>query len=308
MKKYFLMILNLIFIIITICNSIFVNINENWIVVILIELISSLIYYAIIQLTFEILFNLKEKRLELICFVFYIIRIIILIIINPIYSKYCYIELCCLLVLAFLTMKMYFEYNSFKESFYDYFCDVDIKNVRKYGIDNIDDLKQKLYKNFIDIKNSMMNYDYNTLKFLLTDNLYNKYSSKIDTIKQNNEKNIISDFEYIDSKIYNIKFSANTLFVRYYLKLKMYNYFIDKDNKIINGNNTEKEQFEYTIVFYRKLNDIITECPNCGAKIEKYKNNCNYCNYVVPNSNGEWLMGKEECISQKKLINSQNNN
>ena len=67
--------------------------------------------------------------------------------------------------------------------------------IRKY-IPNFDRNKfiTDRFNDYVQIQNAWMNFDYNTLRSKLTDELYNQYAMQLDTMKIKNEQNIMRDF------------------------------------------------------------------------------------------------------------------
>ena len=54
----------------------------------------------------------------------------------------------------------------------------------------LEEFKALVFEKYKDIQIAWMNFDYNTLRSKLTDELYNQYAMQLDTMKVKNEQNI----------------------------------------------------------------------------------------------------------------------
>jgi len=179
--------------------------------------------------------------------------------------------------------------------------DVSFDILNKYGIVNYE-FKNKMYEKYVIIQEAWMNFDYDTLRDNLTDELYNSYVMQLDALKIKNQKNIMSDFKYIDSKIVDIKEENGLINITLYLRIEMYDYVVDKDNKVVRGNKENKINIQYMITFV-KSNKVSedTICPNCGAKIEAVASGkCEYCGSVVTVDIKDYVMSRKTNIGQRR--------
>ena len=81
-----------------------------------------------------------------------------------------------------------------------------------------------------------MNFEYDRLRSLCTDELYNSYLSQLDTLKLKHGQNIMHNFECLDTKITNIEEVNNEIVLTVFMCVEFYDYVINtKTNKIISG-------------------------------------------------------------------------
>ena len=100
----------------------------------------------------------------------------------------------------------YFVLNDTGDKLNQISCNVDWLNkykpenttVRKL---NVDEFLKNTYELYIDVQNAWMNFDYDKLRSLLSDELYNTYSSQLKVLSRKKQKNIMSDFKLISHKI-----------------------------------------------------------------------------------------------------------
>ena len=181
------------------------------------------------------------------------------------------------------------------------YSDVSDELLAKYGI-NKDEFKQMIYKKYVDIQNAWMNFDYDTLKNNLTDELYNSYLMQLEVLKSKKQKNIMSDFEKVDAKIINITEENNLINVKTYLRVWMHDYVVDKDNKVVRGNKQYVIDIEYIIDWVReKDNNKEITCPHCGAEIKTITSGtCDYCRAKIVIPAKDYVMSRKMNVGQRR--------
>ena len=249
-------------------------------VAIFIEIFGSVHYFAFAFLPFGKIFSSDSKKSLKIALCWFAIRVIILIVGNKISPMYCIVDFMLLFVLAFIIVPACSVFGPKKVS------------------STINSRPKEYFDIFVDVQNAWMNFDYHTLGLLLTDELYNMYVSQLEALKMKNEKNIMNSFENIDLKIYSVTSHNGVVTLNFYLNVKMYDYVVDYYNNVIRGNENTKIDIKYLISVQKNIADIVTECPNCGAKIENNQTTCRYCNSKFVNNSTNWVMSKKECIGQ----------
>lgn len=157
-----------------------------------------------------------------------------------------------------------------------------------------------IYKN---IQNAWTEFDYKKLHKYTTDEIYNSYVMQLDTLKLKNQKNIMTDIECIDVKIYNIKEENGILNIDVYMNIRMFDYVEGKNGHVVRGTSKRKVNIEYELTFVKsnkKSSKKSTICPNCGAKIPATaRGKCEYCGSVVVIDAKEFVMSRKTCINQR---------
>ena len=183
-----------------------------------------------------------------------------------------------------------------------------LKNVPLY---NIEELKKVLpdfsEEEFIDVACSVyenvqeawMNLDKKTMHSLVTNPLFNTYCVQMNSLMMKNERNIMKDFEYLTYRIDGMEISNNTVSLYVNLKLKCYDYVVDKDNRTVRGNDNCKVWYNYLMVFTRSIGKKENKCPNCGATLESVNvTKCPYCRSSIVLSNYDWVLAKKMVLEQ----------
>lgn len=148
------------------------------------------------------------------------------------------------------------------------------------------------------------NYEY--LRDVLADDLYNNYLISIKNAKDRNVKNIVEDMKPIFTKLVSLVIKDDLEIAKVWVKVSYLEYTMDitpsteenpiKD-RIIMGSKDHKLEKEYmlTLVKGRTEKESVA-CPNCGfVTYIVSQNTCSRCGAVVVNRRYHWvLIGKEE--------------
>ncbi len=183
------------------------------------------------------------------------------------------------------------------------YADIDEERIKELLPDEtLGSLKHMAFEKFVDIQNAWMNFDYDKLRELCTDELYNSYISQLDTLKLKNGKNIMTAFDNEEIRIINIKKEAKLITVEVYLRVTFYDYVINnKTKEVIRGNKDHTLTNNYQMQFVRKQNDLKEKqkCPNCGAEIKTVTSTkCEYCGSTIVVDANDFVLSKKTNINK----------
>ena len=152
--------------------------------------------------------------------------------------------------------------------------DIDSEKIKSIDKDlNVSEFKTKVFRTYKDIQTAWMNFDTDTIRKLTTDEIYNMYSSQLETLKLKKQRNIMKDIELIDVKIIDIH----------------------KENDVITMN------IKYKLSFVKSASNNNTEekCPNCGAPVDIVSSAvCPYCDSTLVKDAGDYVMSKKVSLGQ----------
>lgn len=168
---------------------------------------------------------------------------------------------------------------------------------------DIEEFNFKAYQIFYDTQMAWMEFDYDKLKELLTDELYNSYIMDLDVLKVKNQKNTMKGFELIDSYIFDLKEVNDKYIAKVYLNVSFYDYVENiNTGSILRGTSSRKLNNTYVLTFIKTKEEKsdINICPRCGASVEgNVSGICEYCKSKLINDTHGWVMSKKEKINQR---------
>lgn len=167
---------------------------------------------------------------------------------------------------------------------------------------NVTEFNFEAYQNFYDVQMAWMEFDYDKLKELLTDELYNSYLLQLDSLKIKNHKNVMKDFVLIESHIYSLKEENNMYVAKVYLEVRFKDYVENKDGMVMRGSAYNDIQNTYLLTFIRTKEKTtnVNFCPRCGADVTgNVSGECEYCKAKLINKKYDWVMSKKEKIDQR---------
>ena len=185
----------------------------------------------------------------------------------------------------------------------DSYYDISDVELQKYLPDmTVSKLKEILFKDFVDIQDAWMNFDYDKLRELCSDELYNSYVAQLDALKLKNGKNVMSGYTEIKSAITSIKDEAGVLAVKVYLIASFKDYVIDtKTEEVIRGNKKGFVINHYIMTFVKGKDEIATKCPNCGAELKDSASSvCEYCRATISKTTYNFVLSKKTCVNDRK--------
>ena len=167
---------------------------------------------------------------------------------------------------------------------------------------NIEEFNFKAYQIFYDTQIGWMEFDYDKLENILSDELYNTYKMDLEALKLKKQKNVMEDFELINTKLISLQEQNNLYIAKVMLEVKFIDYIEDLNtHKVLRGSDKNKVDNTYVLTYIRtKEEKSVNVCPKCGAEVEgNVSGVCEYCRTKLINNNYDWVMSKKEKISQR---------
>ena len=163
-------------------------------------------------------------------------------------------------------------------------------------------LKDVTYQRFIDIQMAWMEFDYKKLRELCTDELYNAYTTQLETLKLKNGQNIMSDFNLEQINIANIVEENGKVSITVYMRVRFKDYIINQKTKeVIRGTSSSYIVNNYVMTFVRGKDAINKDisCPNCGAPISNTASSkCEYCGSDIVKDSSEFVLSKKTNVNK----------
>lgn len=186
---------------------------------------------------------------------------------------------------------------------YDELTDADLT---ANGIKNRKALEQNLFKKLVAIQTARSNYDFDTLKYLCTDKLYNLYLSELEMLSQVDLGYHFSNYKLLEAQIYSINSDNKKIILKVAMKASCISYRLDAEKNLVDGSQTEKTIIIHELEFEKniKTDEIEINCPNCGAPTKRASiGKCSYCNTITDTESTDWLLSQNKVLAEK-IINS----
>lgn len=162
-----------------------------------------------------------------------------------------------------------------------------------------EEFREEAYELYKTIQTSWMDFDNETLKKCVTDELYNTYSAQLSTLKVKKQTNIMKDFKLLNSNIIGMEIKEKVVALTLKMKVECYDYVVDKEGKTLRGNDKQKVIYEYAMTFNKGISDKPNKCPNCNAPLENVNSSkCPYCGSNIINDSYDWVLAKKQVLSQ----------
>lgn len=239
----------------------------------------------------------------------FIIRIIILFgldILDPTLASF--LDIALLFTLAFITVpkiKKELNYVHGIDSKLANYDELNDSELTANGIKNRKVLEQHLFKKLVAIQTARSNYDYDTLKYLCTEKLYNLYLSELEMLNQVDLGYHFSNYKLLESQIYSITSDDKKITLKVAMKTSCISYRLDAEKNLVDGSQTDKTIIIHELEFEKniKTDEIELNCPNCGAPTKRAtKGKCSYCNTIIDTESTDWLLSKNKVIAEKIVI------
>lgn len=147
------------------------------------------------------------------------------------------------------------------------------------------------YQIFYEVQMAWMNFDYNRLKELLSDELYNMYYNELETLKLKGHKNIMEGFKVKQIFLIETKEKNGVIEHSVNLKVAFFDYIVDSGGIVVRGNKGTYHVMDYILTF-ASASKKLDCCPNCSAPLPE-NSICDYC--------GSHVQGLREMRLVKKV-------
>ncbi len=150
------------------------------------------------------------------------------------------------------------------------------------------------------VQTAWTNFDYETIRKNVTDELYNMYKVQLDTLKKQQRISITKDFALKYFDIVGMEIKKEMVSLTVFMKVECYDYVVNSKGKVIRGSAKRKIINNCRMTFIKGIGKEDNECPNCGAPLEQVHSTvCSYCNSVIINDNHDWVLSEELITSQR---------
>ncbi len=159
-------------------------------------------------------------------------------------------------------------------------------------------LLEECYNIFCQVQIAWTNFDYDKLRYLVTDELFNSYQNQLNVLNLKGQKNIMSNFSYQGGSILSRQTNGTIETVVVRLAVSFNDYVVDQNNNVVRGDAHRLLGMQYDLTFVCNT-AAIDLCPNCGAKLDTSATICPYCKGNIQTVRRNMRLSKKNLISQK---------
>lgn len=154
------------------------------------------------------------------------------------------------------------------------------------------------YDIYLDVQKAWMNFDYNTLRQLVTDELYNMYYNQLQTLSIKGEKNIMNNFNLLNIELMNKREDNGNVYYIVNLTVSFYDYIVNSNDKIVRGTDSSLVIMNYSLKYVKSISTA-DRCSNCGGKLENGITICPYCHSHIQGVSSKMKLVSKRVISQR---------
>ncbi len=174
-------------------------------------------------------------------------------------------------------------------------------DLTEYGIDK-DKIHKEIYDIYVRVQNAWSDFKLEDVSDILGDELLNMYKSQLSTLKIKKQKNVMSDFQYVDCIIKKVEEKSGTRVITAILQVDCKDYIIDSETgNVLRGNKNYINHYTYSLIFEESGANGVDRCPNCNAKLNETGQSveCEYCHSIVNRKSGNLVLIKKSMIDKR---------
>ena len=156
---------------------------------------------------------------------------------------------------------------------------------------------------YVKLQEAWMNFDYETIRSLTTDDLYNSYKTMLESLERKNQKNIIENIKIYSCIFTSVKNENGKYSIDAKFDITLTDYIVNKGfTTIARGQNT-KINIECVVTYVSTQKKSENKCPACGAPISKknQSDKCKFCGNTIVKDKYSWLIAKKKVTKQKTI-------
>lgn len=163
----------------------------------------------------------------------------------------------------------------------------------------IENIIKETYKTYESLQYAWSNFDYEGMRKLVSDEIYNDYIYQLDTLKLKKQQNVMKDIEFVNGTVTSADIHNNVVYLKVHLNVKQVDYIEDDNGNLIRGDKN-KHFCTYELDLEKGFNASLTNCPNCGAEInDSASKTCSFCGAELIDISNNYVIVKKRMITQR---------
>lgn len=160
--------------------------------------------------------------------------------------------------------------------------------------------RAKVDNMFIQTYTGVMKQDLSKVEHFLSEEMYKKYSEKIENLKSKNQMQVYDELNVSDTNIISVEELEDRFVIKVSLLTKYLDYLIAKDTRqYVSGNRQVRKERRVRIALSKIKNaksmGSARTCDGCGANMDLNKTGvCEYCGTVFELKKYDWVIDEIE--------------
>ena len=164
---------------------------------------------------------------------------------------------------------------------------------------NPEEFKKFVFEQFQKVQNATTNFNYEVLRSILSDKIYDEKVIELQSLKEKNLRNVITSIGLLYIQINNVQIINGNEQVDVVLTIKCHNYIssLNDPDVIVSGSKRDVIQSTYLLTYYK--DNLPRTCQKCGGEIEN--NMCLFCRAIDGTVSVGWVIGKMKLLKERKI-------
>lgn len=187
------------------------------------------------------------------------------------------------------------EYDSDRHNSYESMQEI-LKIDPKLTENNIVDKTFKLYE---ELQYAWSNFDYDKMRTLVSDELYNNYRMQLRTLNVKKQRNVMEDISFVRGAIKHYELTESSINISVELVVEQNDYIVDDIGNIVKGDKI-KDHNTYELLITRAISKHKENCPNCGAELrDEASQTCSHCGASLITLSKDFVIAKKRILKQR---------
>ncbi len=156
--------------------------------------------------------------------------------------------------------------------------------------------KTKIDNIFVKVYTSIMKQDLSEVLHFISNNLEYELQNKINTLKDNNQRQMYDELNVKDTQILNRRIEDDKEVIEVKLTSRYMDYIIDLDTgDLVSGDDSRRIEKNNILRFEKEFNTkeigLVRKCPGCGASISvNTTGKCKYCDTIFNQEEYDYVL------------------
>ena len=161
---------------------------------------------------------------------------------------------------------------------------------------NIIDKTNEIYK---ELQYAWSNFDYDKMRTLVSDELYNNYRMQLRTLNVKKQRNVMEDISFVRGAIKHYELTESSINISVELVVEQNDYIVDDIGNIVKGDKI-KDHNTYELLITRAISKHKENCPNCGTELkDEASQTCSHCGASLITLSKDFVIAKKRILKQR---------